>query len=592
MAGTAGEIFLSGMNYQGQASAGGYTYAPLDTKPLEDLAKYTMLYNRAEYEQRQKDAEAAANQISEITSYDLTTGISKDAKLLQEKYDKVTAYVRDNPNALDYRNKKEWTEYRKMRSDLENDLKGAKVRNVFWLARQKEIQDETDVDKRKLMQAELDKEIADTDIRTPLKHSQQYADNQIKLPTAPELSFDVIKTAPNGIITRDYKVFNVPKARSNGDVFALGLDKVEDLSTPQGQRDALAKKKNFWVQGAEVFNDTLNAKDPMGEFLYKKKMTDVQGNVTYELDESKLSKLPRNILNLVKETNEYLAETKADIKAGNLLDKFEKPITFGQGALDENDYAEINYKDGISPEELAVVAQYAQWKGDTYSTKVQPTDNAIQLSAQALAKRGQDLENSRFWAGYNKGSAEDLLSADAVIKEVSDAVNSGTPTQVVEYKGNKRIVRDNVVTIGDPNLLKEFGSIDKDGNVTNVPSVVHYNEKTNKLALVYYKPDESGTGYAKKEGTNEPIVEREVDMQPTQWLGQVTRRKNPNKDIGGVNSLIEQVYSKYGRNLKKMATDYMGGATISTGSKTTESGRVGGSVTETPEQRAKRIANE
>lgn len=400
------ELAVGASNYTGNAALGGGAFGSfqLDLKPVEDLARYTMLYNKTLFDQQQKDAEAAALEIADYTSYDLTSGIPKDAKLLQEKYDKLTAYVRDNPNALDYKNKKEWAEYKKMRNDLDNDLRGAKVRNTMWALRQKEIQDETNQATKDLLQKELDAEITATDIRTPIKYSQKYADQTIKLPDAPELKLDVTKVGPNAIVQRDLTIFNVPKARANGDIFAIGMDGLAvDPASPEGQRASIERKNNFWLQGADAFNSVINAKDPTsGEFLYKTKITDsATGAVTYTLDEAKLSKLPRNILNLVKETNAYLLETKADIKSGFLRDKFEAPITFGPGALDENDYQEINYQDGISPEELAFIAQYAKWKGDSYKTDIKPTDNALQASAQAETARHNKASEGIGWANVN-----------------------------------------------------------------------------------------------------------------------------------------------------------------------------------------------
>lgn len=594
MAAASAELAARGNSYVGNVNLGGGTFGAvnLDTKPIEDLAKYTMLYSRSLFDQRQKDAEAAAKEIADYTSYDLTSGIPKDAKLLQEKYEALTNFVRDNPTALDYRNKEMWAKYKKMRNDLDNDLVGAKQRNTLWALRQKEVQEQPNQQLKDILQKELDAEIEASDIRTPLKYSNQYQDNTVKLPDAPELTFDVTKVGPNAVVERQYSVFNVNKARANGDMFALGLDKNIDPNSAQGQRDALSNKNNFWLQGAEAFNSALNTKDANGNFINKKIKDSTTGEL--EVDESKLNKLSRNVLNLVKETNQYLRETKADIKAGLLLDKFEKPITFGPGALDENDYAEINYKDGITPEELALVAQYAKWKGDTYNTKVTQTDNALQASAQqvqmrgqdiaaATARRGQDKEDARFWAGFNKSNKEDLLSADAVLKEVSDAVTSGVKTDVVKYGADgKRTVVNQVVKIADPNLLKEFGTIDKDGNTTNVPDFVYLDPKTNKMSLVYQKRvlDAAGKPTAAVQMNNgEPVVDNQIELLPTQWMSNITKRKFPNQDIGGINTLINQVYDTYGRDIIQLVNGYTGGATISTNKTTTDNGKVSASGT-------------
>jgi hypothetical protein len=492
----AAQIGATASNYIGDVSLGGGTFGAfkLNTQPFEDFAKYAMLYNKAEYDQRQKDVEKAATEIADVTSYDLTTGIPKDAKLLQEKYDKLNNFLRDNPSALDYRNKKQWAEYKRMRNDLDNDLVSAKVRNTMWALRQKEIQDQTDEATRKLMQEDLDREIAATDIRTPLKHSQQYADNQIKLPDAPELTFDVIKELPNGVITRNYKIFNVSKAAANSDVFSLGLDQTQpDLSTEQGKRDAISRKKNFWLQGADIYNSIINAKDANGEFINKKKIVDpVNGNVTYQFDESKLSRIPRNLVNIAKDYNKYINDVKADINAGYLKDKTGKTILFGAGALDEGDYKTVNYEDGISPEELATIAQYAKWKGDSYDTKYQETDDAIQKGQLGVSWYnathsssgsgggatsqsgittpailfGEHINRLKEWFGKNPNQ-ELIVGYTAVDDGTRKAIGLETGNRVI-YKPDGSFVIQSKVISGIGNNRKETWQDLKIGNVEDV----------------------------------------------------------------------------------------------------------------------------
>lgn len=397
------QLAATGNNYRGDANLGGGTFGAfeLNTKPLEDLARYTMLYNRAEYDQRQKDVEATAREIANVTSIDLTSGIPKDAKLLQEKYDTLQNYIRANPGATNYRNKAEWQKYNELKNDLANDLTGAKVRNLMYKTRQEEIAKETDPALKKLMTDELEQEVEAKNIRTPILHTQEYKDPTVNLPDAPSISFDVTKVGPNAVVEREYNVFNIPKARANGDVFALGLDQQIDPNTPEGKRQMIANKNNFWLRGTEAVNAAINAQDAQGNFLYKTKVTDAQGNVTYVLDQSKLGKMPRSILSIAEDYNTYVKGMRADIQAGSLKDKFERPLTFGPGALDEADYQEINFNDGISPEELGLIGQYAKWKGDTYKTDVKQTDNALQASAQAETARHNKATEGIGWANVN-----------------------------------------------------------------------------------------------------------------------------------------------------------------------------------------------
>lgn len=192
----------------------------------------------------------------------------------------------------------------------------------------------------------------------------------------------------------------------------------------------------------------------------------------------------------------------------------------------DNLQANPNY---INPEELALKkAKVAQdWK--------------------ALGLKERELD---------KADDEDLLGADSIIGEISDAIS----------KGDKRIIQNKqtgktkeVLEIGDPNLLKTFGTIDKDGNVTNTPDKIWYDPEKNQLTLNYYKINEE-TG--KPEGsTSTGIVFDETKtktVNPTQWIGGITKNKFPNKNIGTINTLVEQVYNKSGRNLVSLSEMYLG----------------------------------
>lgn len=448
------QIGASASSYTGDAALGGgsFGFAKLDVSPILELAKYRMLYNKAEYDQRQKDAEKVAEEIGQLTSYDLTSSIPKDAKILQEKWDKITEYVKNNPGATDYKNKKEWMEYRKMRNDLDNDLRMAKTRNIMNMVRKEEISKEPDAEMKALMERELQSEIDATDIRTPIQHSHKYGDFSVKLPDAPELTFDVVKTGPNATVIRDFKMFNVPRAKANSDVFTIGLENEVGLTAPEKERSQIARKNNFWIQGAEVFNNSIQAATVTTQTA--------TGPVTV-LDESKLNSVSKRLVSLAKETNKYLTQTKNEIKAGVYKDKFERTISFGDGALQESDYAEINYQDGLSPEELALIAQYAKWNGDTHDTKVQQTDNAIQMSGQAITRQNN---KDQVALGYARIAEDKRQFDESHSGTTSENKTSGNAFD--EIGGTKEIVMSNGGKISNGFVIDRNGNKMKAGSIT------------------------------------------------------------------------------------------------------------------------------
>lgn len=384
----AASIGSSFSSYTGNAALGGGVIdaVKIDTKPIEQLAQYTMLYNKAEYDQRQKDAEKAATEIADATSYDLTSSIPKDAKILQDKYNKLQEYLRDNPEAVNYRNTEKWQEYKRMRNDLEQDITSAKSRSILKLSREQKIAAEKNPELKKIMEDELNKDIERTDIRTPLPHDQQYDLSMPEMPKGDPVTFDVYKKGANQDFRRDYSLFDVAKARQDANVFAMGLDQFSTKPDPMGpqgpvaSRKAAALKNNFWVQGAEILNAAIGS----------------HKNADGTVDESKLKGMNKQLVDLVKKTNEYLATKSNEIKSGVYTDAMGKAVTFGTGLLKEEDYAPINWQDGISPEELAVVTAFASWAGDSYKT------NPIQTNDELEQKR---LDQQRWATIYEQGNA-------------------------------------------------------------------------------------------------------------------------------------------------------------------------------------------
>ncbi len=451
----AASIGAGASRYTGDANLGGGTFGfvKLDVSPIVDLGRYVMLYNKAEYDQRQKDAESASGEIAEMTKYDISTGIPKDAKLLQKKYDDLLNFVRENPDAINYRNKELYMKFNAMKNDLTTDITGAKQRYAMYSLRQNEISKAPTQKEKDNLTSELEDEINKKGIREPLFHTQEYAVQDIKMPAPATLNFDISKKGPDGVWNRNTKILNMSKLWANSGAFSIGFNQFIDDSTPQGKREKLSRENNFWVKGAEFFNSAINAVDDAGKPLYKKTISDTStGETKFMLDEEKLSKMPRSILNLVKEFNKYVTEMKTDIKRGDYRDAMGNGISFGDGALDESDYRTIDYTDGISPEELAAVAQYAEWQGISYTTKYEQNDDAIQRRGQSLdysiAKARLDFEKER-----SNGVDPSVSVKQGSIKAASDIYK-----RIVANNGLQGISQD------DAAVIPGLGIWDKDQN--------------------------------------------------------------------------------------------------------------------------------
>ena len=86
------DIASSSSNYVGSAALGGAKEIAIqiDNKPIQQLAAYTLMYNKSQYEQRQKDADEKIKQLGQLAPYDLVNGIEKDATELKDAQAKLT----------------------------------------------------------------------------------------------------------------------------------------------------------------------------------------------------------------------------------------------------------------------------------------------------------------------------------------------------------------------------------------------------------------------------------------------------------------------------------------------------------------------
>lgn len=416
MASSAADIGANASSYQGSSALGGGSFGSfqLDTKPIEDLAKYTMLYNKSEYDQRQKDVEATAKEIADYMSFDVVNGIPKFSKILQDKNDKLQKFVSENPDAINYKNRKLWTEYQKLRGDLGNDIASAKLNEVIYMARKKEIEDETLPLEKERLQKTLDKDIETLDIRGRLKHSDKFDVKPVDVGTVPILEIQTTDVGRNIIGTATDKLPDMRVARNTVSGLATGLLKIAGDKGQFGDQyeAAVASGKLEPVLSSEYFNKAIQTYKSDPKFQNPDGTLDIDKVIA--VDDGIVG---QNLMN-VKSFNKGMRDIKKRINDGYFKDKFNRQLGFSNDAsgLRESDYKEINIDDGYSPEEILLTKMLAQTRITPPRTiKIDQTDLGIKAGHLAVAWKNAESERIRANKPTGDKATESGITTPAIL---------------------------------------------------------------------------------------------------------------------------------------------------------------------------------
>jgi hypothetical protein len=143
----------------------------------------------------------------------------------------------------------------------------------------------------------------------------------------------------------------------------------------------------------------------------------------------------------------------------------------------------------------------------------------------------------------NRAKTEDLGSADNVIDEVSDMINNGTPVQTYNTATGKG---ESSIRINDPSILSKFSQLNPGGNAGPL-SAINFNPENNQFDLIYGSTNSAGgLGTTASPTKTIPVNQRTVAKL-------IAARSFPNKNIGVVNSLVNDVINSNGNSIYKVA---------------------------------------
>lgn len=579
MASEAANIGANFSTYEGNAGLGGGSLGVLkiDTKPLEDLARYTMLYNKAEYDQRQKNADEMIAEIAKQTSININDLYGKDKEEFQKQFLEFNKYLNDFartvPQTPQEKLKKQ-TEYLQKRQQINSDYLSGQARAIKYVKDKNEIENEkglSDATKKELL-SELDNKFNSTKISEQFTSVPRYDLVPITLPSPLTTDANIIQEGPNANVNDKLTYYN-PRL-NNGSAFGIisGIGKLyPSEKTPEGQTPEARQQRTIESE-AKAWNDSANI---LNGILKNYLITDPATNkTTFDeqrfVDDNANNKTLMESYLALKGLDSYSREKYQQALSGRLSDRgftFQLPANV---TPDDFRYGFVDFTKPIDANQIINAGIYSHYLGDKSVKAVQQTDNELQRQRLSVEWANYGLAKEKL----NKANTQSILGADAILREVSDAINLATPW--TRTRGGKT---EQVKQIADPNLLKEFGTIDKEGNVVNRPDVIFFDPKQNQLSIAYYKKQDKDTPEAEKtidgyvrNNKGEIIVEREVPVNPTEWFGQIASRKFSADDKGAINNFVDQIYDKFGRNLDKLATGYKGGATTQgPETKTTES---------------------
>lgn len=505
---SSADIAVNASNYRGESALGAPTGLPIqiDTRPIQQLAQYTFLYNRSQYEQRQKDADQKIKELGELAPYDMVNGIEKDTAELKDAQAKLTEYMAEfaakgTPKSPAEKIQQQ-LDFQKKIADQLKLINAANARKIKLDTYTGAVQADTKLSaQEKELRVNQAKELfKNTDINT-LPDIPNYDLTMPKNGDPLIETVNVLKNDKDGnaVIDETIKQFSIGNnwKASYLDGNDLRIPTLPENATPQQKAEYEQKKLAFskssigaWQSAADFYNHALT--DPN----YKKTVTTTDINVigaapntalTEEVDVEKIKSsnpIVGGIISLAERYNNYAAKRLEDIKNGYYIDSVtgEKVLLVGGDKVADVKFIDITKP--LKPEDLAFLDKFERAAPDQIDKKFIQTDNAIQGQQMATQIKLKKLDEAGanwrarlpyIYAKLGTGTAtKDEKSDYPVLKtqELIETIGVGktvnftdlTPEQQakIQSQGTGKITDIATVSI-EGNKIKVTGTFTKNG---------------------------------------------------------------------------------------------------------------------------------
>lgn len=414
-------------SYRGDANlgGGGLGVIKFDPAPLENLARYTMMYNKAEYDQRAKDTQEKIGELAELTALDPNSAIPKDREYLMGKYTEAMKYGEEYARKMPKNNEervRHYMDYKQKMQGLKKEITAGTARSVAYVKRKQEIANDPKLNgaQKALAYQELDDEANATDIFTPINPQEKFELTIPEVPAGVQRKTATLQDTGNKVVSQNFTIFD-PQATMNlaymtsaglSDrvIIAKGTPEYNNLSASEkreNDRLALVQKSGpqIWNKAAEALNTAL--KNP----AYRTE----NGAIDMEAVRSS-NKMVGDVLDLVDRWNQYASQKKTEAARGVYTDSMGRGVKL-QNAIEAKDYFTIDPNKPITPQQIVFLQSFAKSAPDGVEKDFKQTN-------EALARD----DNARGWAAHNEN-----VRHNKAAEAKAAAAGSGSPVATGEF---------------------------------------------------------------------------------------------------------------------------------------------------------------
>lgn len=391
--------------YVGDAALGGGNFGVItvDTKPLQDLAYYSMLANKYKHEEKKKETDDKIKELADISNISLNSLRDKDKKQATEEFNKLVDFYREqayiSPQTTEGKIKQQLELQTKKRDFMDNYNSG-KGRALTYLKIESDINNDVGLNgkQKEVKLSRLNEKFNTTDIGTTITAVEDFKIDNIELPKSKKTIFDTVSIGGNEDIVSTISL-DVPSndlgaaiatvmglsifAKRNTDEYKILSDaeKVEaDLN------NSTASTAQVWATMAEPLNEVLPTYiDDKGNFRSEDFKKDFASNKT-------ILNAYLGLETMSKKNEARKNEAKAGVFSDNNV-QFKLPINIKP---EDFDAGIIDFSKPITPVQLVLSGMSAEAEPDKVEKKVIETDNAIEKNKNALGWANLKLDTDEF----------------------------------------------------------------------------------------------------------------------------------------------------------------------------------------------------